>query len=145
MKKILRLSLLVLLLGSASAKDHEVKMLDIDLKGQTMVFEPGVLHIEVGDSVTFIPTHKSHWAKSVIVPEGAEKFESKLDEKATFRFDTEGVYIYECPPHRIMSMVGIIQVGKAVNKAKINEIVPKLERRVLNNQGRLSEYAKQIR
>lgn len=144
MKKILKLVLLALLVSSVWAKDYEVKMLDMDAKGQTMVFEPAVLHIEVGDSVTFVPTHKSHWAKSVLVPEGAAKFESKLDEKATFKFDTEGVYIYECPPHRIMSMVGIIQVGKAVNKAKIDEAVPKLERRALSNQGRLSEYAKQI-
>ncbi|MCR2064513.1 hypothetical protein [Campylobacter helveticus] len=88
MKFIVKIGLLGLLMLSLEAKNYEVKMLDIDAKNQAMVFEPAVLHIEVGDSVTFVPTHKSHWAKSVIVPEGATKFESKLDEKATkiFRY-----------------------------------------------------------
>lgn len=126
------------------AKDYEVKMLDVNNEG-TMVFEPGFLHIQKGDTVTFVPTHKTHWAKSVVIPDGASKFESKLDEKATFKFDVEGVYIYECPPHKMMNMLGIIQVGKAVNAAKIKEVVPRLEKRVSENQGRLERYAKQIK
>ena len=132
-----------LLCLSANAKDYEVKMLDVNSEG-TMVFEPGFLKIEPGDTVTFVPTHKTHWAKSVVIPEGAAKFESKLDERATFKFDKEGVYIYECPPHKIMNMLGIIQVGKAVNLDKINAAVPRLEKRVSENKGRLENYAKQI-
>ncbi|KEA46062.1 pseudoazurin [Campylobacter mucosalis] len=134
----------VLALNFAFAKDYEVQMLDMDKNNQTMLFEPGFLQIQPGDSVTFVPTHKSHWAKSVIVPEGAEKFESKLDEKATFTFDKEGVYIYVCPPHQMMNMVGIIQVGKATNLDKIKQALPKLEKRATMNEGRLSEYAKGI-
>ncbi|QCD44291.1 pseudoazurin [Campylobacter mucosalis] len=134
----------VLALNFAFAKDYEVQMLDMDKNNQTMLFEPGFLQIQPGDSVTFVPTHKSHWAKSVIVPEGAEKFESKLDEKATFTFDKEGVYIYVCPPHQMMNMVGIIQVGKATNLDKIKQALPKLEKRATMNEGRLSEYAKSI-
>ena len=126
------------------AKDYEVKMLDVNNEG-TMVFEPGFIHIQKGDTVTFVPTHKTHWAKSVVIPDGASKFESKLDEKATFKFDVEGVYIYECPPHKMMNMLGIIQVGKAVNAVKIKEVVPRLEKRVSENQGRLERYAKQIK
>lgn len=84
-------------------------------------------------------------AKSVLVPEGASKFESKLDEKATFKFDTEGVYIYECPPHKMMNMLGIIQVGKATNADKAKAAVPKLEKRVSENKGRLEKYATQIK
>ena len=91
MKKIVKImSATALLCAFAYAKDYEVKMLDVNDEG-TMVFEPGFIHIQKGDSITFVPTHKTHWAKSVIVPEGASKFESKLDEKATFKFDTEGV------------------------------------------------------
>ncbi|EPP1197863.1 pseudoazurin [Campylobacter coli] len=119
-------------------------MLDLDSKNQTMIFEPAVLHIEVGDSVTFVPTHKSHWAKSVIVPKGASKFESKLDEKATFTFEKEGVYLYECPPHRMMNMLGFIQVGKAENLEQIKNAVPKLEKRAMTNQGRLEAYVKEL-
>ena len=145
MKFIVKIGLLGLLMLSLEAKNYEVKMLDIDAKNQAMVFEPAVLHIEVGDSVTFVPTHKSHWAKSVIVPEGATKFESKLDEKATFKFEKEGVYLYECPPHRMMNMLGFIQVGKAQNLDKIKNAVPKLEKRAMMNQGRQEIYVKYIK
>ena len=144
MKKFLCVAALsAVLSANLFAKDYEVKMLDVNAEG-TMVFEPGFLKIEPGDSVTFTPTHKTHWAKSVVVPEGASKFESKLDEKATFKFDKEGVYIYECPPHKMMNMMGIIQVGKAVNLEKIEAAVPKLEKRASENKGRLQNYAKQI-
>ncbi|WP_279042564.1 pseudoazurin [Campylobacter helveticus] len=145
MKFIVKIGLLGLLMLSLEAKNYEVKMLDIDAKNQAMVFEPAVLHIEVGDSVTFVPTHKSHWAKSVIVPEGATKFESKLDEKATFKFEKEGVYLYECPPHRMMNMLGFIQVGKAQNLDKIKNAVPKLKKRAMMNQGRLESYVKELK
>ena len=145
MKFIVKIGLLGLLMLSLEAKNYEVKMLDIDAKNQAMVFEPAVLHIEVGDSVTFVPTHKSHWAKSVIVPEGATKFESKLDEKATFKFEKEGVYLYECPPHKMMNMLGFIQVGKAQNLDKIKNAVPKLEKRAMMNQGRLESYVKELK
>lgn len=145
MKKIVKImSATALLCAFAYAKDYEVKMLDINDEG-TMVFEPGFIHIQKGDSITFVPTHKTHWAKSVLVPEGASKFESKLDEKATFKFDTEGVYIYECPPHKMMNMLGIIQVGKATNADKAKAAVPKLEKRVSENKGRLEKYATQIK
>lgn len=141
MKKIF---LVFLMLVSLEAKNYKVKMLDIDEKGETMVFDPGFLHIEVGDSVTFLPTHKSHYVQSKVIPDGANHFLSKLDEEVTFTFNNEGVYIYVCPPHQMMSMVGIIQVGNAVNIQKVREMIPKLERRAMTNKGRLSEYAKQI-
>ncbi|MBS4313679.1 pseudoazurin [Campylobacter vulpis] len=145
MKFVVKIMLLGLFMMSLEAKNYEVKMLDLDSENQTMIFEPAVLHIEVGDSVTFIPTHKSHWTKSVIVPEGANKFESKLDEKATFTFEKEGVYLYECPPHRMMNMLGLIQVGKAHNLDKIKNAVPKLEKRAMTNQGRLETYVKELK
>lgn len=145
MKKIFKImSAAALFCAFLQAKDYEIKMLDVNSEG-TMVFEPGFLHIQPGDSVTFVPTHKTHWAKSVVIPEGASKFESKLDKKATFKFDKEGVYIYECPPHKMMNMIGIIQVGKAVNAEKIKAVVPKLEKRASENNGRFEKYAKQIK
>ena len=140
-----RLLLVLLVVVGLEGKSYEVKMLDIDEKGETMVFDPGYLHIEVGDSVTFVPTHKSHYVQSKVIPEGAKHFLSELDEEVTYTFDTEGVYIYVCPPHQMMSMVGIIQVGKPTNLQKVKEAIPKLERRAMTNKGRLSEYAKQIK
>ena len=140
MKILIKTAILGLLMMNLEAKNYEVKMLDLDSKNQTMIFEPAVLHIEVGDSVTFVPT-----PKSVIVPKGASKFESKLDEKATFTFEKEGVYLYECPPHRMMNMLGFIQVGKAENLEQIKNAVPKLEKRAMMNQGRLEAYVKELK
>ncbi|TWH30163.1 hypothetical protein L611_003300000290 [Aminobacter sp. J15] len=41
------------------AADHQVQMLNKGAKG-AMVFEPDFIQVEVGDTVTFIPTDKSH-------------------------------------------------------------------------------------
>lgn len=128
----------------AFAKTYEVKMLNVGQNGDTMVFEPAFLRIEPGDSVTFVPTTKGHWAKSVVVPDGASQFEGKINQQMSVSFEKEGVYVYVCPPHQIMNMTGIIQVGKAVNAKEVKEALPTLERRAVSNKGRLSEYAKKI-
>ena len=59
MKKTLILTA-VLLASAAHAAEHEVKMLDIGSDKAPMVFEPAVLKIAPGDTVTFIPTNKGH-------------------------------------------------------------------------------------
>lgn len=142
MKKSLMIALLALS-GSAWAANHEVKMLDNGQDG-SMVFEPGFLKAEIGDTVTFKPTHKGHWVQSRALPEGVEKFLSKEDEEFTLTLSKEGVYVYVCPPHRMMNMAGIIQVGNAVNKADAQTEVDKLEKRASENKGRLAEYMEQV-
>ena len=52
MKKII-LPLGLLAAASAHAAEHEVKMLDIGSDKEPMVFEPAVLKIAPGDTVTF--------------------------------------------------------------------------------------------
>ena len=141
----MRFILLLFAICVAYAKDYEVKMLDLDKQGNTMVFEPGFIQIQPGDTITFVPTHKTHYVQSKLIPDDAEHFLSELDERATFKFDKEWVYIYVCPPHQMMNMVGIIQVGNALNIQKIRDSVPKLDRRAQVNRGRLIEYAKAIK
>lgn len=142
MKKTLLASLAVLA-GFAHAAEHRIEMLDMK-DNQPMVFDPPFLKIEPGDSVTFVPTHKSHWAESRLVPEGAEAFKGELDKELTVKFDKEGVYLYVCPPHQMMNMVGVIQVGKPLNLKEASEAAPKLERRAMSNKGRWEEYLNQI-
>ncbi|MEG9533455.1 pseudoazurin [Mannheimia indoligenes] len=129
---------------STFAAHHEIKMLDNNAEGG-MVFEPGYLKAEVGDTITFIPTDKGHWVESRAIPEGAEKFLSKEDEKFTLTLTHEGVYVYYCPPHRTMNMSGIIQVGKPVNREAAQKEVEKIEKRTKENSGRLFDYFDQIR
>lgn len=98
---------------SAYAADHEVKMLNRGSDGTPMVFEPAFLRIEVGDTVTFVPTDKSHNAETIndLLPEGATPFKGKLNQQITVTFDVEGTYAYKCQPHFGMGMVGLILVG----------------------------------
>ena len=79
MKKIL-ITTLMAISSSAFSAHYEVKMLDTGKEGG-MVFEPGYLKVEVGDTITFKATNKGHWVQSRAIPEGAEKFLSKENEE----------------------------------------------------------------
>ncbi|HHW7519323.1 TPA: pseudoazurin [Mannheimia haemolytica] len=130
--------------ASVFSAHHEIKMLDNNAEG-SMVFEPGYVKAEVGDTVTFIPSHKGHWVESRSIPEGAEKFLSKEDEEFTITLTHEGVYVYYCPPHRTMNMAGIIPVGQALNLEAAQKEVEKIEKRTKENKGRLFEYLEQVK
>ena len=138
------LTLVLLAAASAHAAEHEVKMLDIGSDKATMVFEPAVLKIAPGDTVTFIPTNKGHNVESKVIPEGAEAFKSELDEKYSVKLEKEGVYVYVCPPHSMMNMAGVIQVGEATNMEAVQKALPKLERRAMSNKGRLTKYVEEL-
>lgn len=111
--KMLTLALtLAALAGPADAAQHEVKMLNSGAAG-AMVFEPALLRIQPGDSVTFRATHKGHNAQSIEVlrPDGGTKFQGRMNEEITVSFDKPGIYGYECKPHYGLGMVGLIVVG----------------------------------
>ena len=142
MKKTILPLVLLAAAASAHAAEHEVKMLGSDKA--PMVFEPAVLKIAPGDTVTFVPTNKGHNVESKLVPDGAEAFKSELDEKYSVKLDKEGVYVYVCPPHSMMNMAGVIQVGEATNMDAVNSRVPKLEKRAMSNKGRLTKYVEEL-
>lgn len=102
--------------GGAQAADHEVQMLNRGEKG-AMVFQPDFIQAAPGDTVTFLPTDKSHDAELIkgMIPEGAEPFKGKISEKITVTVNAEGVYGVRCIPHYGMGMVALIVVGKPVN------------------------------
>lgn len=106
----------VLLAGAVQAADHQVQMLNKGEKG-TMVFQPDLIIAEPGDTVTFVPTDKSHDAESIkgMIPEGATPFKGKVNEQITVTFDKEGVYGIKCTPHYGMGMVALVVVGNPVN------------------------------
>lgn len=108
---------------SVSAADYEVKMLNVGADGQKMVFEPEFLQIEVGDTVTFIPTDKSHNAEVIkdMFPEGGNAFKGKINEEFSVTFDVAGAYGYKCLPHFGMGMVGLIVVGD--NPSNLDAII----------------------
>lgn len=100
------------LVQPALAADHQVKMLN---KGElgAMVFEPALVEVAPGDTVTFLPADKGHNAESIpgMLPEGAETFKGKINQEITVTFDVAGVYGVKCMPHFAMGMVALVVVG----------------------------------
>ena len=96
----------------ATAADVQVKMLNKGAKGM-MVFEPDLVKIQPGDTVTFVATDPGHDAQSVpgMLPEGAQPFEGKIGKDVTVTFTQPGVYGIKCKPHYVMGMVGLVVVG----------------------------------
>lgn len=113
----------LLLAGVAQAADHQVQMLNKGEKG-AMVFQPAFILAAPGDTVTFIPTDKSHDAQSIkdMIPEGATPFKGKLNEQITITLDKEGVYGVKCLPHYGMGMVALIVAGNPVNLEEVKAI-----------------------
>lgn len=105
-----------LLAGTAQAADHLVQMLNKGEKG-SMVFQPDFIVAAPGDTVTFVPTDKSHDAESIkgMIPEDVAPFKGKMNEQITVTLDKEGVYGVKCTPHYGMGMVALIVVGKPAN------------------------------
>lgn len=105
-----------LLAGASQAAEHQVQMLNKGEKG-AMVFQPSFVAAAPGDTVTFVPTDKSHSAETIkdMIPEGATLFKGKMNEPITVTLDKEGVYGVKCPPHYGMGMVALIVVGKPTN------------------------------
>lgn len=109
MKNILIAMGLFLLTVPAFAAEHTVKMLN-NGDGGMMIFEPAVLKVAVGDTVNFVATDMAHNSVSVFTPPGATPWKGAMSRDISVTLDTPGVYIYECTPHKMMAMVGVIQV-----------------------------------
>ena len=84
------------------------------------VFEPAILHVEPGDSVTFLATDSGHNAASKrgMIPDGAEPWNGAIDEELTVTLTVPGIYGYICLPHYEMGMVGLIVVGNNLDNLK---------------------------
>lgn len=105
-----------LLTGAAQAAEIKIEMLNKGEKG-AMVFQPDFVVAQPGDTITFVPSDKSHDAESIkdMIPEGATPFKGKMNEQISVTLDKEGVYGVKCSPHYGMGMVALIVVGKPAN------------------------------
>lgn len=129
----------------ALAEDYEVKMLNTGADG-VMVFEPAMLKIELGDTVTFKSTNPGHNSASMdgMIPEGAESWNGGMSQDITVNFDTEGVYVYQCTPHMMLAMVGVIQVGSGDNLASIKTKAAEKKSAFVMSPDRLDSYLNQL-
>ena len=92
------------------AADVAIEMLNKNADGQKMVYSQEVVKIEVGDTVTWLPSSKGHNVEMISSP-NKMKFKSKNGKEARITFETPGIYYYLCTPHKGMGMIGLVVVG----------------------------------
>ena len=102
----------VFLAISASAADQTVEMLN-KLEKENMVFSKKIVNVDVGDTVFWKATKSGHNVEFIKggVPEGVDKFRSKLSKDTEYKFEIPGIYAYWCTPHKGMGMIGFVVVG----------------------------------
>jgi pseudoazurin len=111
-----------------------------------MVFEPSVLSIQQGDTVLFEATDVSHNSASIpgMIPQGATPWTGAMNQDIKVTFDKEGVYVYQCTPHSMMAMVGVIKVGSPSNMAIIKGKAEDQKKAFVMNKERLTNYLLEI-
>ena len=140
MKKLLLITLLISNYHVFSA-NFEVKMLNQGQDG-VMVFEPSLLKINIGDTVTFKATDAAHNSASIpgMIPNGASSWNGELSRDISVTFDVPGIYGYQCTPHAMMAMVGVIQVDN--NKENLDAVkiaASSFKKTFVMNQSRLDD------
>jgi|TARA_B100001094_G_scaffold299365_1_gene324016 pseudoazurin len=114
MKKLLStVALMGLLSTPALAADMTIEMLNKRDDGAKMVYSQDIATIDIGDTITWVPTSKGHNVEFIAGPDGwkAPK-KSKNSKEVAITFDTPGVYLYQCTPHKTMGMIAIVVVGE---------------------------------
>ena len=129
----------------SEGSEHEIKMLNMGTDG-AMVFEPAVIKVSVGDTIHFRATDAAHNSVSVegMIPAGAASWASQLSQDFSITLDTEGIYVYQCDPHLVMAMIGVIQVGDAVNQAEILSASQNYKSKLVMNSERLDKYLSKL-
>lgn len=128
----------------AFAKNYTVQELNSGTGG-TFMFQPNYLHVNPGDTVTFEPTNPGHDSKSYLVPAGAKGWAGTVGKPITVTFKQAGVYLYECVPHHLFGMLGVIEVGKPVNKAAAEKAAAAMEKTQVMNKGRLTKLMADVK
>ncbi len=133
-----------LLFGSSVfAADHVIQELNNGPEG-AFIYSPSFIVVQPGDTVTFQPTDQGHNSEAVFMPAGATGWKSEISQPLTVTLTKPGVYIYQCTPHNLFGMVGIIVVGSAVNAADARKAAADIEKKQIMNQGRITAIMKNV-
>jgi len=145
MKKLAYLILSTLVSLSVSSEQHIVKMLNAGKEGM-MVFEPAYISVKKGDTVKFVATDLAHNSSSVegMIPEGATPWVGAMSQDIEVTLTEEGVYVYQCTPHNMMAMVGVIKVETSSNLDQVKQKAAEFKKTFLMNQERLDNYLSRI-
>ena len=140
MKKIIIFFFVLLISQSAFAADQVIEMLN-KLGKEHMVYSQKITNIEVGDSIIWKATTKGHNVEFIKggTPDGVEKFKTKINKDAQYKFEIPGIYAYWCTPHKGMGMIGFVVVGndksnlKAIKKIKYLGKSKKIAEELINS------------
>jgi len=149
--KALFLTVLIFSIGNVVAKEHTVMMVN-GKAPDIFIFEPAVVKIVKGDTVTWIgdAMHNSASIKEML-PKGAKPWMGSLTKKAgdksiSVKFDIDGLYGYNCTPHAMFGMVGLVVVGDpSGNHKEAKAAAMKLEKKFAAGKGRFSKYLSEVK
>ena len=129
----------------SQGSEDTIKMLNSGEGGQ-MIFEPAVIKVSKGDTIHFKAVDASHNSATIegMIPAGAKEWNGQMNMDISVTLDTEGVYVYQCDPHVMMAMIGVIQVGEAVNMNEVKEASKKLKSTFVMNAERIDSYLNQL-
>lgn len=106
----------VFMANLAYAEDMTIDMLNKRDDGAKMVYSEDIARIDVGDTITWVPTSKGHNVEFIAAPEGFDiPKKSKNGKEVAITFEVPGVYYYWCTPHKSMGMIGLVVVGDDVS------------------------------
>ena len=114
MKYLLIIFLGFFITNVSFAEDTTVEMLN-KLDNRKMVFSKEIVRINPGDTVFWKSTDPGHNVQFISkngVPDGVEKFKSKVGKDTEFTFTIPGIYAYWCVPHKTLGMIGFVIVGE---------------------------------
>jgi pseudoazurin len=81
-----------------------------------MVYSNELVKIDVGDTITWLPTSKGHNVEIIAAPQGFDiPKKSKNGKEVAIEFAVPGVYYYWCTPHKGMGMIGLVVVGEDIS------------------------------
>ena len=107
--------------NASFAEDTTVEMLN-KLDKRTMVFSQEIVRINPGDTVfwkAIDPGHNVQFISKNGVPDGVEKFKSKVGKDTEFTFTIPGIYAYWCVPHKTLGMIGFVIVGEDLSNLDV--------------------------
>ena len=108
--KYLVLAATLFMSAPAFAADMTIEMLNKDSDGNKMIYSEEIARVDVGDTITWVPTDKGHNVEMIASPNDM-KLKSKNSKEVQITFEQPGIYYYWCTPHKGMGMIGLVVVG----------------------------------
>ena len=120
--KYIILVLVILFDITTAYADITVDMLNKRDDGAKMVYSEDISRVDVGETITWVPTSKGHNVEFIAGPDGFQTpKKSKMNAEYSFTFEIPGIYLYQCTPHKGIGMIALVVVGGDVSNKHLVE------------------------